>query len=267
MIHRRRRHRDRVSHDRWLVSYADFITLLFAFFVVLYSAAQVDKKKVVQLSAAIETAFQQMGAFPAAGGNLPLENLQIAITPAPPTNPPLSAEETGDLANLEKELKEMLAAEIAKGEVALRAGPDGLVISLREVGFFDSGSAGVKSGSQVAFGRIATQLELHPYRIRIEGHTDNIPIHTSQFPSNWELSTARATELVRLLIVKYGFAPAQLSAAGYAEYHPIASNDTPQGQAQNRRVDIVVLGEKPPPQSARQTPGPASKPSPSTPMH
>jgi outer membrane protein OmpA-like peptidoglycan-associated protein len=118
-------------------------------------------------------------------------------------------------------------------------------------GNFESGSAQMKSASQAAFDRIAGILRQRDYRLQIEGHTDNTPIHNLQFPSNWELSTSRATEIVRLLIVREGFAPDRLSAAGYAEYHPVASNRTTEGRGMNRRVDIVVLGhtltEAPPP--------------------
>ena len=123
----------------------------------------------------------------------------------------------------------------------MRREPDGLVISLREVGFFESGSAQMKATSQAAFDRIADMLRKRECRLRIEGHTDNAPIHTSHFASNWELSTSRATEIVRLLIVRNGFAPDRLSAAGYAEYHPVATNLTAEGRGMNRRVDVVIL--------------------------
>jgi outer membrane protein OmpA-like peptidoglycan-associated protein len=109
-------------------------------------------------------------------------------------------------------------------------------------GNFESGSARMKAASQSAFDRIANLLRPRDYRLRIEGHTDNVPIHTSQFPSNWELSTSRSTEIVRLLIVRDGFAPNRMSAAGYAEYHPVAPNLTAEGRGMNRRVDIVILG-------------------------
>jgi chemotaxis protein MotB len=122
--------------------------------------------------------------------------------------------------------------------------PDGLVISLREVGFFDSGSATLQARAKGAFSRIAELLLRHPHRVRIEGHTDNVPIHNSQFGSNWQLSTARATELVQLLINNYEFPPQRLSASGYAQYHPVASNDSADGRAQNRRVDVLVLGNQ-----------------------
>jgi len=234
----------RVSHDRWLVSYADFITLLFAFFVVLYSAAQVDKRKIGKLAAGIQTAFEQLGPFPATGPPRMLPTPSpVSFNNPPPGLVPQSPEQNRDLMFLRKELEQALAPEILRGEVALRDAPDGLVVSLREAGFFDSGSAGIKVESEPAFSRMATLLEERQCKLRIEGHTDNVPIHNSQYSSNWELSTARSTEMIRLLITKYRFAPGRLTAAGYAEYHPIASNDTEAGRALNRRVDVVILGQ------------------------
>ncbi len=244
-MRRRKKHAAHASHDRWLVSYADFITLLFAFFVVMYSTAQVDKKKVNRLATAIQVAFQELGAYPTADMSAELRSDEATdvhkVVPAVvlPRN-----DENHDLTQLRKELEEALAPEIARGEVEVRSGRDGLVISLREAGFFDSGSAGVKVGSQQAFSRMATLLGERQYNIRIEGHTDNVRIHNSQFTSNWELSTARSTEMIRLLIMKYGFAPQRLSAGGYGEYHPIASNSTEAGRARNRRVDVVVVGKQ-----------------------
>lgn len=129
-------------------------------------------------------------------------------------------------------------------------------------GNFESGQAHMKPSSVAAFDRIARLLRQREYRLRIEGHTDNAPIHTAQFPSNWELSTARSTEIVRLLIVRDGFAPDRLSAAGYAEYHPVASNRSVEGRGMNRRVDIVILGQTPPatPLTAGQAPSAVATP-------
>jgi outer membrane protein OmpA-like peptidoglycan-associated protein len=132
-------------------------------------------------------------------------------------------------------------------------------------GNFDSGSAQMKSTSEAAFDRIANMLRQRDYRLRIEGHTDNAPIHNAQFASNWELSTARATEIVRLLIVRDGFSPDRLSAAGFAEYHPVSSNRTAEGRSANRRVDIIVLGHtltSPPLEQAAGQPPPAAAPKP-----
>jgi len=241
----------RASHERWLVSYADFITLLFAFFVVLYSSAQVDKRRIGQLAVAIQVAFQEMGVFsaPRTQGQMDTHP-QTALQALERDNTTAMAmlaskaddSRTEDLSKLLRELQETLGPELQRNEVALRSTNDGLIISLREIGFFESGSADIRTDSLPAFGRIAGLLSRHPCRIRIEGHTDNVPIHNSRFRDNWELSTARSAELVRLLITKYGFAAERLSAAGYAEYHPVASNESAETRAQNRRVDIVVLG-------------------------
>ena len=214
---------------------------------VNYSTAQVDKKKVNRLATAIQVAFQQLGAYPTADMSdmVAIEPAVTVVKTAPVVPPPIS-DESRDLTELRNELEQALAPEIARGEVEVRTGHEGLVISLREAGFFDSGSAGVKVGSQQAFSRMATLLGERQYNLRIEGHTDNVRIHNNQFTSNWELSTARATEMIRLLITKYGFAGQRLSAGGYGEYHPIASNSTEAGRALNRRVDVVVVGKHAP---------------------
>ncbi len=120
-------------------------------------------------------------------------------------------------------------------------GRDGLVISLREAGFFESGSATPKPEALPTLRRIADKLEPMPYDVRIEGHTDNVPIHTAEFDSNWELSTARATHIARLFLDMKAVPADRLSAAGYAEFHPVATNETAAGRAENRRVDLVVM--------------------------
>jgi chemotaxis protein MotB len=279
---RRRRHRPHSNHERWLVSYADFITLLFAFFVVLYASSQVDKRKVGQLAMAIQVAFQEMGVFPAATTEIPLDGnkpmpfstvqaieqmknkTETGRTASPPENPVATADQT-DLTTLESELQEALRNEIALNQVALHRETEGLVVSLKEFGFFNSGSTTIKPESLPALDRIASILAVRICRLRIEGHTDNVPIHTPQIASNWELSTARATEVVRFLIINHRFAPERLSAAGYAEYHPIASNLTANGRAQNRRVDIVILAARASDIPLTSKPGALAKSSPSLP--
>jgi chemotaxis protein MotB len=276
---RRRRLRGHANHERWLVSYADFITLLFAFFVVLYSSAQVDQRKVGKLALSIQVAFQELGVFPASNTKTPLDlnepmpfstvqaienakrNTDLGRIASPPQDDPSALSEEADLTTLQDELEQALAREIGMHTVAVHRESEGLVISLREFGFFESGSAALRPSALPAVDRIASILSVRTCRLRIEGHTDNIPIHTAQMASNWELSTARSTELVRLLITRYNFAPDRLSAAGFAQYHPIASNSTTQGRAQNRRVDIVILSERiirtAPSESANSKPSPA----------
>ncbi len=226
-----------------------------------YASSQVDKRKVGRLALAIQVAFQELGVFPDSSTQVPIDtnepmpfstvqvienakrNTELGRISSPPEESLTAASEEANLTTLQSELQQALHREIAQHAIALHRETEALVISLREFGFFDSGSASMKSSAMPALDRIASILSVRTCRLRIEGHTDNIPIHTAQMESNWELSTARSTELVRLLIQRYRFSPERLSAAGYAEYHPIASNETPQGRAQNRRVDVVILTE------------------------
>lgn len=242
----RKKKHEHVNHERWLVSYADFITLLFAFFVVLFASSQTNKKKQLDLSAAMQTAFTPMGVFEMHSRTPPLTDHPGAPATVTPAALPLpmpsvrveTAEETE--AHLRKLLAEQIAAgRIPAGSVTMRITTEGLVISLHEAGFFASGSAEVRAASIPMLSSLAIMLPKGP--LRIEGHTDNVPIHTAQFATNWELSTTRATAIARLLLDRGPIDPANLSAAGYAEYHPVASNDTEEGRAQNRRVDIILL--------------------------
>jgi chemotaxis protein MotB len=153
----------------------------------------------------------------------------------------MPAQVKDDLEKLREQLTQTLSSQIASHAVALGVGRDGLVISLREAGFFDSGSATPKPQSLPTLRTIGGKLRETPYDLRVEGHTDNVPIHDSAFESNWELSSLRATSIARLFIEMKAIEPERVSAAGYAEYHPVASNDTEEGRAQNRRVDLVVL--------------------------
>ncbi|MGC1462617.1 MAG: flagellar motor protein MotB [Terracidiphilus sp.] len=241
--------RARVNHDRWLVSYADFITLLFGFFVVLYAVAKADQKKQAQVPQSIDAAFRALGIYPDVlrraknDGASPDGKDQPAI----PMNIVMGedvlapARIKDDLEHLGRELQQTLSNKVATHTVSIQMGRDGLVISLREAGFFASGSAAPQSQTVETLRQIAAALSHTPYDLRIEGHTDNIPIHNAGFNSNWELSTARATTIARILLDLKAIPADRLSAAGYAEFHPVAGNDTAEGRAQNRRVDLVVL--------------------------
>jgi len=247
MFHERRK--ANVSRDRWLISYADFITLLFAFFVVLFASAQADKRKQMQMSVAIDSAFKALGLFPEAARNpsSTSSGSTSADRPFVPMNIVMGedvlapAKVKDDLEHIRRDLAQTLSNQVASHTVSIRMGRDGLVISLREAGFFPSGSAAPKPESLDTLRQIATRLGATAYDLRIEGHTDNIPIHTDEFDSNWELSAARATHIARIFLEMKAIPPERISAAGYAEFHPVAGNDTAEGRAQNRRVDLVVL--------------------------
>jgi chemotaxis protein MotB len=206
-----------VGHDRWLVSYADFITLLFGFFVVLYAFARADQKKQVQVSRAIDTAFHAMGV------DQNSSNPSQAPGEAEPgigrandvaTEDILTPSQVADgLDRLRQDLAVALSSQIASHTVSLEMGRNGLVISLREAGFFDTGSATPKSDALPTLRVITGKLGATPYDLRIEGHTDNIPIHNPQFDSNWELSAARATRIARLFLELNAIPPDRISAA------------------------------------------------------
>jgi len=241
----RKKHPEHVNHERWLVYYADFITLLFAFFVVLFASSQSDRKKQTQLADAMKSAFTPLGAFEAHSKTPPLASVNSAsVNPAPLSPLVASAAKLETPEETERRLRRFLAAQVASGHIppgsiTMRITPDGLVISLHEAGFFPSGSAEIRARSIPVLSLLAATLPAGP--LRVEGHTDNVPIHTEQFATNWELSTTRATAIARLLLDRGPLDPTNLSAAGYAEFHPIADNATEEGRTQNRRVDIILL--------------------------
>jgi chemotaxis protein MotB len=185
-----------------------------------YASSQVDQRKVGKLAMAIQVAFQELGVFPASTTQIPIDpnepmpfspvqtienakhNAEMGRISSSPEGSLSASSKEADLTTLQVELQEALKHEISLHSVALHREVEGLVISLREFGFFDSGSASLKSSALPALDRIASILAIRTCRLRIEGHTDNVPIHNAQMASNWELSTARSTELVRLLIVR-----------------------------------------------------------------
>jgi chemotaxis protein MotB len=234
----------KVSHERWLVSYADFITLLFAFFVVLFAFAKADEKRQAQVSSAINTAFQTLSIAPTA--HRIAEYTWDSLSPAPEQKIVAEQSVTNtnvqvDLEHIRRDLQQRLALQISNRTVFVQLGREGLVISLREAGFFDSGSAIPKPETTPTLRQIAEALRGAPYDVRIEGHTDNFPIHDSDFDSNWELSSARSVRIARMFLELKTVPPGQIYAAGFGEFRPLGDNNTPEGRAQNRRVDIVVM--------------------------
>ena len=231
-------HRSRVSHERWLVSYADFITLLFSFFVVLYAFANADKEKQHQVSAAIDSGFQSLSIGRTAVSTATSPETKSLRTE---TDRYSNAEIQADLEETRRDLQKRLSSQISRKIVAIETSRSALVISLREAGFFDSGTATPRPETTETLHQISETIRGTRYEIRVEGHTDNVPIHNSRFDSNWELSSARATCIARILLHMDAIPPEQLSAAGYAEYHPVADNRSAEGRAENRRVDLVVM--------------------------
>jgi chemotaxis protein MotB len=259
---RKRKHAEHVNHERWLVSYADFITLLFAFFVVMFAASNADQKKAGKVAQAVQGAFHDLAIFDPTGKVVPLfdeggvpSNAKAVVgnmhdgfdatQVIPAGGKGGKATATGQAKALEQvkgELQNVLREELKGGTVRISEDGRGLTVSLAEAGFFDPGSALMKPKALEILDRIAAKIRVLPAQIRVEGHTDNTPIHTALFPSNWELSTSRATHVLQYLLANAQIQPMRLSAIGYGEYRPVAENETIEGRAANRRVDLVILG-------------------------
>ncbi len=245
---RRLSHQSGAGHDRWLISYADFITLLFGLFVVMFAFAKSGEKKEAQVSRAIESGFRAMGLnayLPEHNANQLEEmigraNSTIQVQKMIVEDVESPARASHDLEQIRDMLLKRLRGEMTRGTVDIAMGTDGLVISLREAGFFDSGSATPRKGTQAVLDAIGAALAESGMQVRVEGHTDNVPIHDVRFDSNWELSAARAAAITRMLLEIHAIAPQDLSAAGYGEYHPVTTNQTAAGRAKNRRVDLVI---------------------------
>jgi len=241
------------NHERWLVSYADFITLLFAVFTTLYAMSQTDKKKVEEIMQSLQQSFGMVTAGAPAPKINVIESKPINIIPT--IKPEISVAPTGrarsgrartraeekDFRQIKSSIEAYLVKQGAQDKVGLTITRRGLIVSLKEAGFFDSGQAQIKQNAYELLNTIAEVMTQYNNPLRIEGHTDNVPISTSQFPSNWELSTARATNVLKYLLKYYDAEPEKISATGYGEFRPVSDNATPENRAKNRRVDIVLL--------------------------
>src|SRR5580700_10076861 len=242
------------NHERWLVSYADFITLLFAFFVVMFASSQTDKAKVKQISEAVANALEHgtsMGVPPAVAkilggtvddkgqGNAQMKGpggAQRAAKEAPP-------EDIVELGPSMKVLSTELESEIKSGKVEINLEPRGLVVSLKQTAFFPSGADVIDPSTYPIMEKLVNALKGISNPLRIEGHTDSMPIHSPRFRSNWELSAARSIAMMELLSKRFSVDEKRMAIVGFADTEPEAPNDTPEGRAKNRRVDIVILNQ------------------------
>jgi chemotaxis protein MotB len=234
---RKKKHPEHVNHERWLVSYADFITLLFAFFVVMFAVGQVDSNKVGHFTKAFSDA---IGENPLAG------QMGAGILPGAQdtgVGPPSRTSEGSPypaLDGLKNAIADKVKAEDLPPGVTIIRRRNELVLRLADNTLFASGDDRLKDPAVRALLSIADELRKRKVNVRVEGHTDDVPIKNGRFRSNWDLSTSRATAVVMLFANEGNIAPPRLSASGCAEFSPIATNTTPEGRAQNRRVDLVI---------------------------
>ncbi len=248
---RRRGEFEGENSDRWLMTYADLITLLLAFFVIMYAMSKVDAKKFEQMSEKLQGEFNSSAEIPQAAttdlgaGVLKIGKLKLLaqrlespsfgqlkhrVSLGPATNIPLSSG-----------FDDTVRSSDEHNQFTVEMNERGLIIHVLESALFLSGQAELQPQAQVLLDKIATEIRDLPNQIRVEGHTDSLPMRSFRYPSNWELSAARATAVVRYFVDSHDFAAARISALGYGEFRPLVSNDTPESRAKNRRVDIVIL--------------------------
>ncbi len=239
---RRKREEEHENHERWLVSYADFITLLFAFFTTLYAISQVDAKKLGNFVESLQVALNQKVKIIERPSQPAVFDRKTALIA------PIAIKRAGmeklSLEKLKEKLDRKLSGKKMGKSVKTFIDRRGIVITITDTILFDSGSDVLRKSAIPVMDEIAPELKGIPNQVRVEGHTDDTPINNARFHSNWELSTARATSIIRDFIEHYGFSPLKLSAAGYGEYRPVKPNDTPADKAANRRVDIVILNSE-----------------------
>lgn len=248
----RKRKHQQANHDRWLVSYADFITLLFAFFVIMYAISSADAEKFKRLSESMQQQFGKGNAKPGGksmGGGAGEGSGEAVKGAAEGSCAIDTAQERRELTELGDQMEKSLGMAFGGSDLAdkieITFENRGLVVRLSAENFYAPGQASVRPEALPVLDRIVPLLKGTPRLIRIEGHTDNTKTSSADFASNWELSTARATWIVRHLIQKGGIDPVKLEAAGYAEFRPIDSNATEAGRTRNRRVEILVLSKNP----------------------
>jgi chemotaxis protein MotB len=282
---KRRKEHGHANHERWLVSYADFITLLFAFFVVMFAASQTDKGKTQQVQESIRRALEEGQIASAIAGILGGSKDDKGKGNAQMRGPG-GDRQAKDPAPMDGRIVELIPAmnvltkeledDIKQGRMQVSMEPRGLVISFREAAFFPSGEDVIPESTLPSIQRVAEVVSRLPNPIRLEGHTDSVPIRPGgRFRSNWELSAARSIAMM-LRLTSSGVSVDRVSIAGYAENAPVESNDSEEGRMRNRRVDIIVLnktGISAEPASAVRTAAAAessshgSQPSPGKPAH
>lgn len=253
MLKRRKSRNDESTenHERWLVSYADFITLLFAFFIVMYAISSINEGKYRVLSHSLVSAFKSSNASNLISAqsaefrpiHIPQSKQVDSIKPIDELNP-RKVRKQEKMQSMARSILHALEPLVKDGQVRVTQSALGITVEINASVLFSPGQAKLAENSSLALQAIAHVIKDHEHEIHVEGHTDNLPIHTENFPSNWELSTARASSVIRLF-VENGVEAGRLTAVGYGENRPIETNETPEGRKRNRRVAVMILATDP----------------------
>ncbi len=253
MLRKRKQRNDESTenHERWLVSYADFITLLFAFFVVMYAVSSINEGKYRILSHSLVSAFKSNNSSSLISVQssefTPIQILQSKQVDSIKRIDELSSHKVKKQEKMQSMAKSILHALeplVKDGQVRVTQNSLGITVEINASVLFSPGQAKLAENSSLALQAVAHVIKGHEHEIHVEGHTDNLPIHTESFPSNWELSTARASSVIRLF-VENGVEANRLTAIGYSENRPIETNETPEGRKRNRRVAVMILSTDP----------------------
>lgn len=240
----KKKHHDEAheSDERWLITYADMITLLMVFFIVLYSMANTDLKKFAQVAESMQVAFNMVGVSAQGGASIvgTVGSVGTSGRPSPNFFQNLPSRQR-DFISVTTELTTYATQAGLQSDISINMNMEGLIISLSNALVFEPGSATLKPEAQETLHKVAEILNMTNNLVRVEGHTDDTPTNDPQYPSNWELSVARAVNIVHYLVQEEGIAPERLLAAGQAEFKPITTNDTREDRARNRRADIIII--------------------------
>ena len=245
-LKRKKKHEEHVD-EAWLLPYADILTLLLALFIVLFAASEVDSKKFQAISSSFNSELQ--GGTGILDQEAPVESLDPSTTAKLNEDLPsgesdeeiLAARDQQELEDFQTKIEAYIDEKGLSPRLQTEMTVKGLMITIKEGVLFESGSADIIGGSQTIADEISNLLVSDPPRmIFIEGHTDNIPAGTKEYPTNWELSSARAINFMKILLENDDLDPEKFSATGYSEYHPIATNDTLEGRTENRRVEVLI---------------------------
>lgn len=228
---RKRAEEHKAGAPEWMSTYGDMVTLLLCFFVLLFSFSTLDVQK---FKAIVQSMSGSLGVMDS-GMTVSMEPLVNSFPADSPT------EEIEEFNKLYEEISQYVKENNLEASITLQLDERGLLVRFLDNVFFDPGKADLKPGAREIITKVAEILKTNDKNVRIEGHTDNVPINTYRFPSNWELSTTRAVNVVKFLIEENGIEAKRLSASGYADQHPVDDNSTPEGRQKNRRVDMVIL--------------------------
>jgi chemotaxis protein MotB len=236
---KRRQKAKKENNERWLLTYSDMITLLLIFFIVMYTLSRIDVKKFQALSTSLSKAMGAGGMVLDSPGPSVVPGVSGTISEVAP-----SSGENSQLDQIKSQLEEYIRESNLQAKISVTMEERGVVLSFQEEVLFKLGSAELTPRAREIITKVGPVLETVPNYLRVEGHTDNLPIHTAQYPSNWELSSARANTVLRELLKNFKIYPQRLSAVAYGEYRPLVQNDTDANRQINRRVNIVILRSK-----------------------